>query len=524
MRNLRPYLCCVGVFGLLLHVACARHAVDQHPAPLFDMPSSYSVSSEEAGSPDTPWWEALGDPALDGVIRDALARNFTLAQGLTRIEQSQAFLRQSRALRKPQLGLTTDVDRTWERQLEIERPSTSTSSSSGTSDPATTTKQASSNGSSSGGSSSSGGVDRNSWETQYSAGAGLRWEVDLWGRLHSLVQADRAELEALTADYASLRLLLSAEVAEAYYGALEQHLQHALLLEQRALGKTFLDLLELRFLQGDASAVDILQQRDQVTAIDAEIPLSLSQERLFENRIDVLLGMPPDGEDRAGVASRTFPSGSTIAPLEVPAALLQHRPDLKALERIAVAADYRVAAAMAERLPGITLDGSLSVRDTTGGLARMTATGAVGLFQPLLDWGLREAAVDASRAAVREALLAYSQAYLLAIEEVETALWQEARQRERIELLRERENLLQSTVEETRVRYSLGVTDYLPVLTALQDLQSVQRALLREQRGLVSLRIRIFRALGSPTHTPDSSPEQSATTGKDFPRHAEHDS
>jgi outer membrane protein TolC len=161
---------------------------------------------------------------------------------------------------------------------------------------------------------------------------------------------------------------------------------------------------------------------------------------------------------------------------------------------------------MAERLPQLVLDGTFGLSDSSDS-SLLAGSGALGLFQPLLDWGRREARVTAERALFEQALLEYSQQYLVAIEEVETTLWQEARQRELIAALEARETILTSTVEETRVRYSLGVTDYLPVLTALQDLQAVQRDLLEERRALVSLRIQLYRAIGGATTEADDGGE-----------------
>jgi outer membrane protein TolC len=54
-------------------------------------------------------------------------------------------------------------------------------------------------------------------------------------------------------------------------------------------------------------------------------------------------------------------------------------------------------------------------------------------------------------------------------------------------------------VEGTRWRYAQGITDYLPVLTAVRELQAAQRELLSRRRELVSLRVQLFRALGGET-------------------------
>ncbi|MCC6486873.1 MAG: TolC family protein [Candidatus Hydrogenedentes bacterium] len=518
---------------LMLPSGCMMRAVNPGPLPSVESPESFSMQTgAPAPEEGTPWWEAFSDPVLDGLIETALQQNFTIAQAVERIDRAQAILRQVNAVRFPQLGLDADVERTreWQRLKEdgVDREDEILDTLDTIQSIESTINDFLDSDSGAGGSTDAApdadtvnrrlldatrdAIDRrdarkaenerSSWtdtyETEYSTGLSLSWEADLWGRLRSATYAQREDWAAALHDYEALRLLLSAQVAEAYYQAVEQRLQYDLLQRQRESAQTFLELIELRFLQGNASIVDVLQQRGQLADIDAEVPVVESQLRLLENRLDVLLGEVPDGEDRTGDAVAQLPADTALPRVAVPVELLQSRPDLKALQRVAVAADFRVASAIAERLPRLTLNGSL-VYGETSLVSSVTGSGAASLFQPLIDWGERKAAVMEAESRFRESLLAYTEAYLVAVEEVETALWREARQRDLIEALVQRETILQQTVNETRVRYGLGVTDYLPVLTAIQDLQEVQRDLLRDRRVLVSLRIELYRSTGGAT-------------------------
>ncbi|MCL4692694.1 MAG: TolC family protein [Candidatus Hydrogenedentes bacterium] len=505
---------------MLTVASCARHQVDPAPTPLVEAPETYSVEPPAPEEPLEAWWLAFSDPTLNDLIDTALAQNVTVAQALERIDRAEALLRQAKAIRKPQVDVTADVERTWERSRlkddgigTAEKVDDAVESFNDFLSSVEAYRDAISSLAGGGGDGEGGGGRENlpdlrrpestgppkgwveDYETEFSSGLSLSWEADVWGRLRSAARAQAEEYAAAVEDYEALRLILTSQVAEAYYLAVEQRLQYELLLEQRESAETLLELIELRFLQGSASVVDVLQQKGQLAEIDAEVPVVHSQLRIFENRLDVLLGVAPDGADRTPETEPNLPRETALPSVGVPVTLLQNRPDLRALRRRVVAADYRIASAIAERLPRLTLTGALEYGDTSLA-STLTATGAAGLFQPLLDWGLRKAAVDEARSDFREALLEYTYGYLLAIEEVESALWREARQRDLIEALAAREAILQQTLDETRVRYGLGVTDYLPVLTAIQDLQDVQRELLTERRALVSLRIEINRAIG----------------------------
>jgi outer membrane protein TolC len=124
---------------------------------------------------------------------------------------------------------------------------------------------------------------------------------------------------------------------------------------------------------------------------------------------------------------------------------------------------------------------------------------------PLVDWGRRKAEVDKRKAIIKEEIARYSQAYLVAIEEVENALWQEKEQVELIKALDEQFRISKATLSESRNRYIQGLSDYLPVLTALQALQRLERDILLQQRQLISIRILLYRALGG-SDFPGNSP------------------
>jgi outer membrane protein TolC len=118
------------------------------------------------------------------------------------------------------------------------------------------------------------------------------------------------------------------------------------------------------------------------------------------------------------------------------------------------------------------------------------------LLAPLFDGGLRKAEVDRSSAVVDELAAAYGQVLLGAMLEVESALVLEKGQLDHIAALEHQVETNRATLAETRNRYREGVTDFLPVLSALQFLQLSEQNLLSARRQLLSYRIQLCRALG----------------------------
>lgn len=429
-------------------VSCNPHQVNRNVQPLVGGSDEYSLSVDGI-EPQSRWWEALNDRFLDAIIAEALSENLTLKIAHARIEQAIAEDKQAASFLYPDLT-----------------------------------------GKASGGSDWQGGDKP---EDSFSASLALSWEIDLWARLSSAGKAAGYEIIASREELEAAAILLTTRVAETYFEIIEQKLQMALLDRQIKAGETLLELIELRFGYGVASVVDVFQQRQQLASTRAQVPVVLSRLRTLENRLHVQLGMAP--VNRALRLADDFPELPDLPLTGVPLDLLKNRPDLRRIYSHLIAVDYRIAGAIADRLPKIRLDGSAGFRDSfsTEGMLFSILLGAAA---PVLDWGRRTSEIEKRRAMLREELARYSHAYLTAIEEVENALWQEQHHKELLKALETQVSIARSNLAETRNRYRQGLTDYLPVLTALQSLQELERNILSRQRQLISIRILLYRALG----------------------------
>jgi outer membrane protein TolC len=326
----------------------------------------------------------------------------------------------------------------------------------------------------------------------------LSWEADLWQRLTSIRRAAGADIAASREDLQATALLLAGEVTETYLGIIEQKLQFALLTRQTEVSKTLLELIELRFSVGESDIVDVYQQRQQLASIRAQFPLIQARRRVLANRLKILVARSPT--DPPEPAAEDLPVLSPLPKTGVPSTLLTNRPDLRMIRYQLIAADHRVAEAVADRLPRLEIGLERGYSDTN--FRQLTSEGLftslmANLAGPVVDWGQRKAEVERRRSIVKERLLELSEAYLTAVGEVEDALWRERRQRELITALDKELDIARRNLKETRIRFGrAALTDYLPVLAAIQSLQALERNLLTRRRELVSIRILLYRALG----------------------------
>ncbi len=454
------------VCGLVLLTAgCSLYQVRTPAQPELSPPAAYQhgqVGEREIGE----WWREFGDERLNAAVEAAFAGNFELRQAWARLEQARARARIEGAELYPQLELRTGAGRLHTVDRDARSPS-------------------------------GGRTTRTANPDRYFVSTGLRYEIDVWKRIASRRRAARLDYAASRQDVEATALLLSGSVVTTWFVAQEQRALLALLHEQTEVSRTLLDLTELRFGVGADSALDVLQQRQQLADTEAQMPVVRSRLDTALNLLAVLLGQAPGSLD-ALTPDGTLRALPRFPRLVSPAALLDARPDLRAAQLRLHAADHRVAAAVADRLPRLALNLSyeFSARSWDS-LFRQEMGSVIGdVLAPLIDGGRRRNEVVRWKAVVRELLDGFGRAYAAALREIEDALVREREQRALLVNLEQQRALAQSTLDVSRARYANGQIDYLNVLIAVQSLQALERRLIGEQRALLAIRAELYRALG----------------------------
>jgi len=116
--------------------------------------------------------------------------------------------------------------------------------------------------------------------------------------------------------------------------------------------------------------------------------------------------------------------------------------------------------------------------------------------------------------AVRErAQVAYEQAVLTALQDVEDALVALGRNRERTEALARAAEAARNAADLARQRYSAGLADFQPVLDTQRNVLSVEDSLASTRADGVLALIRLYKALGGGW----SPQTETRLAGKDTP-------
>ena len=351
----------------------------------------------------------------------------------------------------------------------------------------------------------------------YSAGFDARWEIDVFGGLRRTVEAADADYESSQASLNATRVSLAAEVASNY---IEVRTQQSLLAIARSNLETQSETLQLtdwRAQAGIVSIQDVEQARSSREQTRAQIPFVEASLAQAEHALDILLGHAPGTlHARLAVAS-ALPEVPPQVAVGIPADTLRQRPDVRAAERKLAAETARVGVAEAARYPSFSLAGTLGLESLTisslGNIGAATSSLGADVTGPIFDAGRRRAQVEVQDAVREQALVAYEQTVLVALQEAEDALVDLARNRERGEALANAVESARTAAELARVRYSAGLIDFQPVLTSERSALVLEESLARNRADGVLALIRLYKALGGGW----SPQAESLATSKDAP-------
>ena len=422
---------------------------EEAPEPPVTVPETFSASGDEP-APDR-WWLSFDDERLNELVQDGLDANLDLLTAWQRLREARAMVDQQSADLYPNLNATANGEVT--------------------------------------------NSDSSDTEETLSLGLSSEYEVDLWGRISSRVEAEQFRARATQADYRTAALTVTAEVTRTWYQLRAQRAQLDLAESQIRTNRDVVRLLETQFASGQAGSADVLRQRQLLESTKEQRLGVESDLQVLKNQLAVLLGRAP--------LNTELPDGSGLPELPplpetgVPAELVQRRPDVRRALNQLQAADADLAAAISNQFPRLTLTASASTQENSVQdlFDNWATTLAANLVAPLIDAGQRDAQVSQARAVRRQRLYEYGQTVLTAFQEVEDALVQERNQRQAIERIKRQLELADATYEQLRQQYFNGQIGYIDVLTALTERQDLERSLISARRQLLEFRIALYRAL-----------------------------
>lgn len=438
--------------------------------PQFKHAAGFGKSAKPSDDmPKGRWWAVFGDEKLEHLIKLCDANNPDIAAAFQRVERAReaAFMNESELY--PHLSSTDYYKR--DGRTENQAPvATGTYSS-------------------------------------WVVGLGATWDLDLFGRIQSLVIRDRALAEATYADYKNAMLALHARVATEYFALRQCESEIELLQKTLEVRKRQSDFVAKRKMLKFASGVDLSRAKLQESEAASELKSLQRQRDARANTLAILVGESPTKFDfKCSPLSESLPKIPSVIPSE----LLERRPDIAAAEREVFAANAKIGSDTAAFFPTVSITGDVGFGankiENLLGASSLAWGVSPQVYIPIFQAGKIYAQKQTDLAKYRETVERYKSKVLSAIGEVETSLsnlsHMDGEYAERVKTT----DYAKQVQNFTQREYELGNQDYF----AVSDAQ--RQALLheREQIKLLGARYRqcvaLIMSLGGGWTTADDTP------------------
>jgi NodT family efflux transporter outer membrane factor (OMF) lipoprotein len=410
------------------------------------------------------WWQLYQNPALDQLIRQALADSPTLAA-------AQATLRQAQENQRARTG--TEYFPQVDASLSASRQKVSGAAF--------------------------GQPNSNFISNLFNASVNVSYNLDLFG-------GGRRELEALQSQVNFQRfqkeatyLALTANIVTTAVKEASLRAQLKSIREILTVQEQLLHLVERQFQLGGASRSEVLTQQAQLAQFRATLPPLEKELAQTRNQLAVYVGKFP-GEAHLPEFTLDQLHLPQELPVSLPSSLVRQRPDIRAAEELLHAAGAMVGVATANLYPQITLSGSLGSQSASLGnfLSGNTSVWSIGagLLQPIFHGGELTAKRRAAIAAHDQAMAQYREIVLESFQNVADVLQALDADAVTLAAQAEAERAARDSLELTQRQFGFGAVNYLLLLNAQRQYQQARITLVQAQSARFADTAALFQALG----------------------------
>jgi|GEM_PF-322363 len=446
----------LSVMGLAVCLAGCAVTAEHQPLPAPDVQTLQQLSGQVTGQSDQTvhadrWWQAFADPQLEQRVAQALENNHDLAATALRLEAALARLQVSRDQRRPQGGVSGELDLARQQ--------------------------------------GSSGLDVSRQE-RVALGLAADWQLDLFGRISARIRQAQAGLDNQQALRAQSLADVVSGVVETYIRLMGTEEQLSLLDKQLQLLNQSVDVLQLRVDEGLSTPLELSRAQTLLYEYRARKPDLAVERTRYQEALAALTGQTLS-DLKAGMQIPQLYSEQTLAlQISEPERALRQAPEVLLAEARVAMAVALSDEAKASLYPDISVSGVLGWLSASS-LNLSDAREQIAV-QPRLTWSLFNLSALRSELAARSleerAVLAeYENTWLNLLNRADGAILDWQAYQDRLTELDQRQAYARSAYEQARSRYEEGIIPYLDYLDA-------QRDLLNSEADLVSARTRKLEA------------------------------
>ncbi|PIF71010.1 TolC family protein [Flavobacterium sp. 2] len=333
----------------------------------------------------------------------------------------------------------------------------------------------------------------------FSAGASLSWEADIWGKIRNQKKGAYAEYLQSAEVKKALQTNIVANVSRGYYNLLMLDAQLDIARQNFRLNDSTTNIIKLKYDAGQVTSLAIQQSEAQKLNSAQLIPLLEQNISIQENALSVLTGSFPNSKERTIRLSSIEVKHNTA--VGIPSSLVSRRPDVKSAELALKAANANVGITKADLYPAlrITAQGGVNSFEASNWFnipASLFGTVAGGLTQPLLNNKKVRTQYNIAVAEREKAVISFRQSVLVAVSEVSDALVKVEKLQQQETFLQEKVKTLQQAIKNANLLFKNGMAEYLEVLTAQANLLQSELELADIKRQQLTANTDLYRALG----------------------------
>lgn len=433
----------------------------EYQRPNLNVPSQLSSGTLPLAGKSTfsvPNWQAfIQEPQMKAVIQRALEKNSDLYLAALDVEEARTRFGLASAEKYPQINASM------------------------------------------GGDYSQGLKSGSAFDKKYSAGVDISYELDFFGRIKNLTEADRAKFIASEEMHRATQILTIKTVAEAYLDVVYNQQLLFIAQETKASYLNSLSIVAQKVAAGKATLADLEQAKGQVQSIEINIEKINSEIARNENLVNFLTN---DYIQKIKSPANHFEPNYPLitAPLSLSSDILLSRPDIMAAEQNIISENANIGVARAAFFPSISFNTGVSnSNDSLSGL--FDSSNGIWNFipkitLPIFTGGTNSRNLELANIRKNKAIVNYEKSIQVAFREVKDALVIKSSLEKQLTAQRLYVDTLQSVLSQKQASYRYGGSSYLDVLEA-------QRSLFTEQQNLLMLKIEqqknevtLFSALG----------------------------
>jgi NodT family efflux transporter outer membrane factor (OMF) lipoprotein len=452
-------------YAVLIALAACSLAPD-YKAPDIAQPPDYKESGDwvEAQPDDAvargAWWTVFQDPQLNALEDQVTQANQNLKIAVAQYDQAKALAAIARAAYFPAITANAGASRQQASRTLANNPP-------------------------------------NNLYNQFSVGADLSYEIDVWGRVRNTVAANEDQAQASAADLANVALSLHAELASDYFALRGDDAAQDVLDKTVAADQEAYDLTKRRYEGGVVAELDVDQAETQLENAKTQSTDMRLQRAQLEHAIAILTGQAPADFN---LAPATLVAKLPRLNAGLPSVLLQRRPDIAAAERRTAAANAEIGVARAAYFPTFDLSAMLGFESASAAKWLTAPSQFWGLgpsmFAPIFEGGQIDALNDQARAAYNQAVAAYRQTVLNAYGEVEDNLVALHRLEQEAKTQKTATAAAERALAQANDRYKSGITTYLDVVTTQNNELQAQLDSVNIVIRRLTASVRLIEAIG----------------------------